>query len=344
MTEENGAASSEEELIKAFQSGSIELSEMPQALQQKLLYGDDPKSEPKEEEPVVTDEIADDAEDAKKEETPAKPKHHKRTKEETSQLLLERANKINELVQGQKKHEHKMATDPSYRADYLKKFNVELPEPAAPAKLDVWSDEHHLSTAKRLEAAEAKLAEITNREAAQAVYQGMEKFAKKSVGYEFQAGLAEIDTATKALEVKLGREPTNAELEGLGFDTEDVEVFDRLVKVQKFQQAKGLEDLDTAWYVYERLHGTVGLPKKSTEDSAEAETETPDDDGVARKARMAEVLQHPKMLSNQRAKTADQGMTAEYAMRWLTSHPDPTLYSEQEYQTYARIKRMQGIS
>ena len=57
---------------------------------------------------------------------------------------------------------------------------------------------------------------------------------KKNKKQKFKKNIAILN----AMKIPMGQIKTTsqAELEGLGFDTEDVEVFDRLVKVQKFQR------------------------------------------------------------------------------------------------------------
>jgi len=352
MAQPEGTASDELALVKAFQEGQKELSELPESLQQKLLNGpsintegdqdDDADSQDEgNAEPVDSKQKADlQKPEAKKK----RDKHKKPTPEEKSKVLLERANKINELEQEKRRHEHKMQNDAVYRAEYLKKFGINVAQSqTTDTEVDVWDEEFHKTTAKKLAETEARLAAFEAERQTAQLYRQLESSARKITGHTFQAPIAEMDTALKALEVKLGKAPDLEELEKIGFESDDVAMYGRLVEVQKLQYDKKLEDFETAWYVYEKINGPLSIDGDADDGDDSADSDPELTDRETRKAKMAKVMGHPSILSNQRAKTGDQGMTPAYAFKWLANHRDPDLFSEQDQKIYARIIQTPGL-
>lgn len=346
---------SEHDLVKKFARDEIGLSDLPPSLRKQLLDGTyrpeaepAPEAKPSEPEPspeAESSEVGQAPESAPSEptETPeSKPsKKEKRkplTLEEARQAALDRANQLNTWEQRQKAHLHKMQNDPVYRSKWFQDNNIPVPVEPAKAKPDIWSDDFHQQQAKMLAETQAELQAIKAEKEMQKIYRQVENFARGK-GFELQSSVEEIDNAARLLESSgLKGEAQEAELVRIGFDAEDVKVYGTLVKVQQHQVAEGLKDMDLAWYDWQRLNGGVPAPRKK---ASVDDTDLADRERRARK--MEEVLSHPTTLPNQRAMSADQGLTPEYAMKWLDAHPDTALYSEEDNKVWARIKTLMGI-
>jgi hypothetical protein len=352
--QQGASAPDEAQLIDQFSKGEISLRDLPQGLQDQLLNGsavEQPVEEPtatdpqppQEAEPVEEPTQEEPAEEPKPE-AEKKQKRQKKSVEELRKLALERADKINALQQQQKAHEHRLRTDAAYRAEYFQKLGVEAPAVAG-QKVEpsqVWTDEHQVKTAQTLAEMKAELDTMRKEREMSRLYSDLEKFATKEVGHQFDAPVSEIDRAVRLLEATSGKEPSREDIAALGFDDADVEVYDRFVKVTKFQSQSGYPTFESAWHDYGRLHGQI-TRKAVQKPDAGTMPDLEEADRVARRERMEKALQTPKLMTTQRALQADQGMTPDFAQRWLATHPEPRNYNDEDRQTWGRIQKLLGI-
>jgi hypothetical protein len=345
---------SEQDLVKQFALGKIGLDALKPETQASILGGTyEPNAEPAAPQAeAVTEtpeaqpsEVGQTPEPAPAQDAPApKPTpepRKKRTVEELRELALARANKLNELEQAEKSRLHKLQTDPIFRAKWFQENNIPMPTEAPKAKPDIWSDDFHQGQAQQVESLRAELEAIKQEKAMQSVYRSVELFARKQ-GHEFQAPLAELNQAAVLVE-NSGKKGQDAlqELVRLGFDDADVQMYDRMVQVQQTMVERGYPDMDIAYYDWQRRNNS-GAPavRQQAVGVADAEAE----DRAKRARKMEEVLAHPATLSTQRAMTGEQGITPEYAGKWLDAngHRINDLTPE-EQRVWTQIKNIIGI-
>jgi len=347
------AQASDEELVTAWQSGEMLLSELPQRLQKAILEPQAPQQEETPSQPEPIEELipvqeepqpekdgepkeAETPEAEVTEESEKKPKKRKkRTMAELQEIALKRADKLNEVRQATATHEHKFRTDANYRAEYNRKMGVSIEAPRP--KADVWDDDFQAKQAAEVERLRRIVEQGEQSKQLQNTYRNLEGFAQRQ-GYKFNAPISEIDEMTKGMTVKLGRTPTETELADAGFDASDVDVYNQLVETQRLQKQNNYPTFESAWYDNQRLTGRKDLPKADGTEFDDFEAT----DRAARTEKMRQVLNQPKMVRSQRAKEADTGLTTDYAIQWLRKNPDSEVYTAEQQQTYGRVMKMLG--
>lgn len=345
---------SEIDLAKKFARQEIAFDELPKVVRDKILglskdpLADLPDADP---EPGPKDEgTAPEAKPSGTETDPgpepaAKPEPKaKDGKKKFDNLdaareeLLLRANKINDLEQKHKAHEHRYVTDPVYRSKWNSEHGIPNTTEAPKAKPDVWSDDFHLTQAQRLEQLEARQAALDAREKAEATYGEFDQFAKKKLGHTFKTPLKELDRVVQMLEAS-GKTYTPEELKAVGFDGDDVQAYDTLQAVNKLKAEGNYPTLGGAYADWIDLNGGAPVHKKTEPGIADAESA----DRAKRKDKMEQVLAHATTLPNQRAIGAEMGITPEYAQRWLETHRNVDMYSDEDKATLKRIRTILGI-
>jgi len=343
---------SEESLVAAFKAGDeSSWMRMPKELQEKLLRPEStamPRAGATENvdenaaEPVAgTGDVKKLDGESQRADAKRRDKHQKKTPEQLRELALERANLVNQQKQQHEAYLRKLKTDPKFRAQQAK-------EQGWTPGGDVWSDDHQNSLAKEVLELKTKLAARETADVAREsesalrkVCEDMEQQAETLIGHKFEAPVSEIDQAVKRFaDMHEGREPTVEELGKLGFDLDDAETFVHMVNAQKLMHSEGFRSYRAAWNAYAEDND---LSPASPASVPGVPTSPEDKDRQARRDRMDSVLGKPKLMESQRAAVAEQGLTKEYALRWLEAHKDPEMYSPKDLETYNRIMRMQGF-